>query len=318
MQEKWRNFLRRLKNPTGLLLTLTYLVAVISIVAAITFAVLAPSSLGLQILSYICYALAAISLGYTVYTIVLFAPKIKRNITALLRKSQLISRMLDNYGFRTVLLAAGALFINIAYAVFNGVIGILERSIWYGALAGYYLLLILLRSGLVLYHRKKAKGLTNYEDELEEQLAEIRKFKICGCLLIVLPFFLSFAILEMVVNDRGYDYMGLMIFAVAAYTFYKITMAIVNAIKSRKKSDDITVQALRNVSLADAMVSILALQTAMFHSFGTEELNTGLFNALTGGAVCALTIALGVFTIMIANKKRKNLQKEFHYAGKSE
>jgi len=66
------------------------------------------------------------------------------------------------------------------------------------------------------------------------------------------------------------------------------------------------------------MVSILALQTAMFHSFGTEGMNTGLFNALTGGAVCALTIALGVFTIMIANKKRKNLQKEFHYAGKSE
>ncbi|MBQ8659082.1 MAG: hypothetical protein IJ506_08090 [Clostridia bacterium] len=318
MNEQWRNLLQKLKKPTGWLLALTYIVTAISIAGALTLVVIMPETLGLQILSYIFYGLAAISLGYTVYTIVLFAPRMKANITSWMRKSKLVSRMLDNYGFRTVLLAAGSLLLNIAYSVFNGVIGILERSVWYGALAGYYILLTLLRSGIVLYHRKKAKGLTRFDDETEERFAEIKKFKVCGALLIALPFFLSFAILEMVVNDKGYGYMGIMIYVVAAYTFYKITMAIVNAVRARKKSDDLTIQALRNIGLADALVSILALQTAMFHSFGTELTNTGLANALTGGGVCALTIALGVFTLIVANRKTKELQKEINYAGKSE
>ena len=61
-----------------------------------------------------------------------------------------------------------------------------------------------------------------------------------------------------------------------------------------------TVRASKNINLADAMVSILALQTAMFHEFGTGmgDFNIGTMNAITGAVVCALTAAIGIFMIV--------------------
>lgn len=65
-----------------------------------------------------------------------------------------------------------------------------------------------------------------------------------------------------------------------------------------------TVRAAKNINLADAFVSILALQTAMFREFDAGDVvNVATMNAVTGAIVCALTAALGVFMIVIAAKK---------------
>ena len=44
-------------------------------------------------------------------------------------------------------------------------------------------------------------------------------------------------------------------------------------------------------------VSVLALQTAMFHSFA-PEFSTDTFNGITGMAVCLATVIIGVFMVM--------------------
>ena len=73
---------------------------------------------------------------------------------------------------------------------------------------------------------------------------------------------------------------------------------------------DLTVQAIRNVNLADAAVSILALQTALLGTFGSEGLNVSLFNTLTGIAVSLLSIGIGVQMIAYANTKLKEIRGE--------
>ena len=300
---------QKLKKPSGSILALTYVLTAFSIAGAMLLLFADQSKLWIELLSYLFYALAAITLGYSVYTVILVAPRAKQQVLAAMRRNPLLSRLLESFGFRTVIFASVSLVINIGYAVFNGVVAILSWSGWYAVFAVYYFLLTLLRSGIVLYHRKKAKNASSLEDVRKQREAEIAKYRFCGVLLVIMPICLSFAILLMVSKGRGYSYMGLMIYVVAAYTFYKIIAAIVNMIKARK-SDDLTVRALRHVTLADAMVSILGLQTAMFHSFG-GDLDTGLANALTGGAVCALTAALGVYMLIGAHQKKKELQKEF-------
>ena len=95
-----------------------------------------------------------------------------------------------------------------------------------------------------------------------------------------------------------------MIYVAATYTFIKVTTSIVNFFKAKKQTD-YTVEALRNVNVADAAVSVLALQTAMFHSFGGEGISTGVANALTGAAVCIVVFLLGVFMIVKGNKGLK-------------
>ena len=76
-----------------------------------------------------------------------------------------------------------------------------------------------------------------------------------------------------------------------------------------RKTDDFGVRAIRSLNLADAMVSILALQTAMFAEFSPGGDNA-LFNAATGFGVCVLTAALGVFMIIVARKEKRKLTEE--------
>ena len=73
-----------------------------------------------------------------------------------------------------------------------------------------------------------------------------------------------------------------------AYTFYKITMAVVNMVKVRKTKSPILIT-IRNIGAADALVSMLTLQAAMFASFQDKNsLNTNQINgAVTAG--CGLS-----------------------------
>ena len=86
-------------------------------------------------------------------------------------------------------------------------------------------------------------------------------------------------------------------------------MSIINLFKARKQTD-MTVQAIRNVNLADAAVSILALQTALLGTFSADGVNVGLFNTLTGIAVSLLSIGIGVQMVAYANKKLKETRGE--------
>lgn len=302
--ERWKKFLAWLKNPPRIFLAVIYLITVAFCGGAIYLTALGELTFPLNALSYALYALAAIFLGYSVYTIVVAVPKIKKRIVGLLQRGRFTNRLLEQYGFRTIIFSVGSFAVSVAYVAFNGVIAILERSIWYGALAAYYLLLALMRGGALLFYRtKKSRAGANEK----EGGGAVQIYKWCGIGLVVLPICLSFAILQMVRGVNSFEHAGMMIYVSAIYAFYKITMSVVNIFKARK-TDDYIVRAIRCVNLADAMVSILALQTAMFKEFGGEGISSRM-NAITGAVVCALTAALGIFIIIKANQK-KHLQTE--------
>ena len=62
-----------------------------------------------------------------------------------------------------------------------------------------------------------------------------------------------------------------------------------------------------NINLADALVSILALQTALLDQFATPDTPTIVFNSLTGGGICIYAFVAGVYMIVKATKKLKTL-----------
>ncbi|MBQ3505513.1 MAG: hypothetical protein IJA89_01935 [Clostridia bacterium] len=302
MRDNWQAFLQKLKTPTGKFLALWYALTVLCVGGALALVVIAQSGVW-AIVSYVLYALAAVTFGYTTYTLVLFAPRVKRGITRYIKRTRFGRRLLEHYGFRTVVFAAVSFVFNVLYALFNGLVAIASRSVWYGALATYYIVLTFMRGGIISYHGKSATE--------RSPKVELRKYRSCGILLTTLPLCLSFAILQMVVDGSAFVRWGWTVFAFAAYAFYKITMAIYNVFKARKM-DDMTLRALRSIGLADAMVSILALQTTLLYAFSTG--NNGAANALTGGVVCALTVVIGVYMLICARKKKEELQKENEYA----
>lgn len=295
-----KEFLKKFLRPKGALLVFTYVLTVVFITAAIFMLFVEYEGTLLEILAYTSFGLAAVSLAYSVYTIVIYAPGLKDRVYNLLMSNRLSRTVMENWGFRTILTSTFALAMSIFNSVLNAYLGISERSIWFGALAAYYIFLALMRSGLLVYHRTK-------KDYETEGLTRAKRYMLCGILLLILNAALSSAIAQMIFDDRGFSYKDWLIFAFAAYAFYKIIMAVRNAIKARRQ-DDLTIQAIREINLVDAAVSILALQTALLHTFGDGSIDISLFNTLTGSAVSIFSVGLSIMMIVRGHKTIKELK----------
>lgn len=209
------------------------------------------------------------------------------------------TRRFSDYDFRTVVFTVVSLIITTGYAAFYAMLGIALLSVWYGMLACYYIMLVAMRAIVVFYHKRKRKRGAN-AIEHKEKIIRAKIYKNCGIVISLFTFPLSIAILLMVSEHATFSHAGLMIYVSATYTTYKVVMTIRNLVKARK-SNDMTVLTVRSINLADMFVSILALQTAMFHSFSPDG-NWSAMNAITGAFVCLATVFIGVF--MIANGKR--------------
>ncbi len=299
----WEKIWTKLKTPSVGIYALSCVVTLILSTGALLILLVEYEGTALAIVAYALFGVAAISLSYTTYATVLYAPRFKCAITDKLHGYALTDKLIKNYGFRTLTFAVGSMFMTVLYGFYNGVIAVLFRSVWYGALAAYYIILVVIRGGILLYHGK-TRG---KEKKLETQL---RKYRRCGVYLIVTILALSAAILQMVVAGAGFEKPGLTIYVAATYTFLKITMAIIHIFKARKQTD-FTIQAIRNVNLADALVSILALQTSLLIAFSDGGTGVAVGNALTGGFVCALILALGIYMIVRSTKILKEREKRY-------
>ena len=97
--------------------------------------------------------------------------------------------------------------------------------------------------------------------------------------------------------------------AMAAYAFTKITLATIKLIKARR-STSATLITLRNISFAEAFASIFALQRSMLVSFeGMTQAEITLMNALTGTGTCILVFLLGLNLVKRKKVLFKTLEK---------
>ena len=191
-------------------------------------------------------------------------------------------------------LAFLSLAVNIAFGGYNIVIGCVTRSWWLLTIGVYYAVLSVVRY-TVLRSKK-------------ENTAFIKQFT--GILLMVMTLPLIGTVVLATVQDRGTVYSKIVMITIAVYAFTKITLASVNLAKSRQ-SASLKVKTLRNISFADAFVSIFSLQRSMLVSFG--ELAEGtrrIMNIATGSAVCVIVFLLGVNLLRKAKiKKSANIKR---------
>lgn len=260
---------------------------------------------------YVLLGVMGVTLGYAVFGIVRIYPQTKERILNWAEKHPRLDKIFKEYGFTTLILTAGSMIITLAFAVYNGSIAIVIRSVWFGALAAYYIVLIVLRGSILIYYGVRKRAVDNGQSETQTLLRDGKLYRACGILLFLLPICMSFAILQMVRVGDSFEHKGITIFVYAIYAFLKIITAIYSFIKHRHNRNMI-IMATKNVKLADAFVSILALQTAMFREFAvqTQGFDVVVMNAVTGAVVCALTVAIGVYMILKANLRIKKIRQE--------
>ena len=185
---------------------------------------------------------------------------------------------------RTLKFALGSLVFNISFATYHLVLGLVTSSWWLLSVGSYYLILSTVRFAVL---RSTSK---------ENFIA-----KLTGWMLILLTIPLVGTVILSVVRDRGHELHMIVMIAMAAYAFTKITLATIKFIKVRR-STSATLITLRNISFADAFVSIFALQRSMLVSFeGMTETEIVIMNASLGSAVCVIVFLLGLN--LVRNRK---------------
>ena len=290
----------RITRPCWLNILLAIIILIVIAVSTVIMLTAEIKDTALEILKYCLFGLSAVGLAYSVCVFVFAVPKIKEMTLELFSRREITRRLISNWGFRTVITSTVAFVMSVINSFINAYLGISERSIWFGALAAYYIFLALIRSGLLVYHRKPR----DYESE---GLLRAKKYRRCGVLLLILNATLSSAIAQMIFDDRGFEYKDWLIYAFAAYAFYKVIMSVLNAVKARRQ-DDLTIQAIREINMVDSAVSILALQTALLHTFGDGSVNNSLFNTLTGSAVSIFSLTLSIMMIIRGTKIIKEIK----------
>ncbi len=180
------------------------------------------------------------------------------------------------------------LAINIIYGVYNVIVGLITPSCWFFTAGVYYLILSVVRLFVLRANQNKLKK-------------TIRPFS--GLMLMLLSIPLVGMVVLASVKDRGIDYHEITMITIALYTFTKITLASINIVKA-KKNATVRVEILRNISFADAFVSIFSLQRSMLVSFdGMAENEIRIMNIATGSVVCVIVFLLGLN--LVCNKKKK-------------
>jgi MFS family permease len=304
MKIDFRTLWKKILNPPTWAKVLTFIITLLSATLSLVMVALGLENGALAIIAYILFGVAGVSLTYSVYLIIPLFPKMKSGIIAWMEKYEFTHLLLRNFGFRTVIFAIGSFLMSLLFSGFNAYMGIKNRSIWYGALAAFYIALAFLRGGVLAYHKSRIGKKTQNDEYVKAKV-----YRNSGIITLILNIALSSAIAQMIFSDAHFTYMGWTIFAYAAYAFYKITMSIIALIRAHKQTD-LTVRAIRNINLVDALVSILALQTALLTMFSEGEINISIFNTFTGIVVSLLSVGIGIYMIVSANKKMKEIQKE--------
>ncbi len=277
----------------------TVLFAVFGYGAVLAVAVFRVQDPVLQYISYIAsaYALIITITGFPRF--LAFARAVRRRarehpLAQRLRGTPFGERFSSDARFRMGLSLYRGFFVNLAYIVIKLASGIYYRSAWFVSLAVYYALLAVMR--FLLIRRLNAP----------DTAAELRRYRLCGFMLLFMNQALAGIVIFMVHENRGFDYPGVLIYAMAAYAFYAVTVAIVNLVKTRRSKSPL-IAAAKAVNLVAAMVSILSLETAMLARFGGDDdpLFRKTMTAATGGGVCTAVIAMAVYMIWRAGRELK-------------
>ena len=289
--EKLKKVLKRLLFPHIVVVIILVPVAAVLLIA--TFVEGETDSMQ----AYIAYFLSA----YALTVLCARSPWLFKKAKSIKQENKYISRYTSDAALRVKISLYGSLGINILYAAMQLGLGIYHHALLFYALAGYYMLLALMRFFLLKEARKDRLG--------QDLFFEFLHYRLCGVLLLVMNIALSVIVFLMVWENRGFTHHEIVTIAMAAYTFYTLTMAVINIVRYRKYKSPIMSSA-KAINLVAAMFSLLSLETAMLTAFGEE--NTPLFRLVmiggTGAVVCVIALAIAVHMILYSTKRIRQLR----------
>lgn len=196
---------------------------------------------------------------------------------------------------RTFILTFVSALISFAYAVYNGAIGIINSSIWNGSICVYYLLLLVIKLLLVVGNRKP------YNEQRRSVVINVS---------FLLMFIITLAMIApatlLILNKRTYSLGLIPAIAMAAYTTYSITMAIINFSKS-KTNNNLLLNNIRIVNVIAALMSVIVLQNTLILANGAMEEGMQELSIYTTFAIIASILIILVIQFIKCSRRNKTV-----------
>lgn len=291
--EKWKRILTNILYPPIWLMVLLTVISVVALPAIFIK--------GLEE-SPVAYAVYVIAF-YTVTVLALFfalvMPKRYREIRQRVYDHPFGNRYMTDAAFKVRISLIVSLVITLSYSAFKLAMGIYYSSLWIGAVAVYYILLSVIRFVLLRHmQRKQDAGM----------IAEYRSYRVTAVLMMLINLTLSGIVLNMIVKNESAKYSDIFVITSATYTFYTLTVSIIDLVKYRKYKSPV-MSASKAIRFAAALVSLLSLEASMLVQFGDDESYRRLMLALTGAAVCVIVLSMSVYMIAHSTKEIRQMQK---------
>lgn len=206
----------------------------------------------------------------------------------------------NNFELRAVLLTSFSTLNNILFAIINAIVGIVTHSVWSISIFFYYMFLAVIRDMIFSYSYKKYKN--------KKYLSEKSVYIVTHTILLVLNISLIVPMSVMVQGNRNYDF-GLTIAIIfAAYTFYRLTVSIINY-KKTIKIKNLLVSEITAINVIDSLVSLLTLQNALiFAANGYFAENMKKLTEFTCGLIFAVIVIISVASFLRIKKYSRSIR----------
>lgn len=271
--------MKKILYPKNHILLIGLFTIVISLIYLIFF-----NGFGTSI-SYVLYLIMTyffVVICIKIYSIV------KSKINRFIDNNKYLSKYKNNHKLRYRVSLFVSLMVNVVYAMFKLLSGIVFKSFWFISFSLYYFLLIILRWNIA---KEELKDNINLEDEFI-------KYRKTGVILLFTNVILTIIIL-IIVNQKIMNiYPDWMAIIVAVYTFYLLFNSIFGLIKYRKYKSPL-ISSSKVINVITSLVSLISLEIILIPTFGGGQ--TDFFEIMimaTGGGIALIIIVISLYMII--------------------
>lgn len=250
-----------------------------------------------SVFAYLIYVISFYTLFIICFYIITNFSKLRNALKAKLYNQNICKKILSDIKCRITISLTVSLVINLIYSGFKFFSGIHYKSILIISSSVYYILLAFIRFLLLgkLVQGKKVQIITEY-----------KYYRLTAVLMLPINIALSAIVLCCIANNKPTVYSDIYVITSAVYTFYTLTVSIIDIFKYRKYKSPI-VLAATGLRFAQTLVSFIPLEDSMITQFGDSKAFENFTLALTGAGICIVITIIAVYMILKSNIEIKRI-----------
>ncbi len=217
----------------------------------------------------------------------------------------IIPKLISDRAFRQRCFIYWNTFISFVMVVFYVIAGYHYKSRWFEALAGYNLIIMMIRGNLSYrVFSFKRKGITGVQLFKKEWVA----FRDCGIMLLILNIVINIMSIQMTFENQYFPYHPALIMSIGVFALYRFISGFLN-IRKYKNNPNLVIFASKNVDFVIGCMAMYTLQTTLLSLLPENSPHRFWANIISGNVVALISITLAVKMIYKYYRTMRRLKR---------